>query len=475
MFVCLIRDNKHLFSFDKNAKSFCGFLFGVIIACLSAYTVGVSLWEVLMKYFGTDGIRGIANQTLTVDFCVRIGKAMSIFKPKKVYVATDTRQSKDALAYALIGGCLSVGIDVVFLHILSTPALIYLSRNGMGMMITASHNPFFYNGIKILNHGRKLNKEEETMFEQALKTSAETLSDSFGEVLYEQPKDSYFSLLKEHARPFGQKVVIDCANGAVFQIAPEIFSRFGKTKVICANPNGKNINDDCGSTHLDRLSREVLKSHYDLGFAFDGDGDRVLGVDDLGNFLTGDHLLYLLACYLKQKQLLPQNKVVLTCMSNLGMIEALNRQGIDVIETDVGDHFVYEALERNSLVLGGETSGHIFLHRDLKTGDGVFVALWILRILEETKKKIRSFFTDVCWYDTKSENISVSHRQQILKDSRLWRKIAEIKDVLGKCRVIVRPSGTEPVLRVMMMAKDSGILQEQFEDLLETISRLDEE
>lgn len=409
-----------------------------------------------MKYFGTDGIRGIPNKELTVELAVRIGRAVSVLGCKEVVIATDTRISKDMLAYALASGAMSKGLTVHFAGVLPTPAIIYSSyvHKMIGVIVTASHNPYQDNGIKIILKGRKLTKAEEKKLEQEIDASSEN-GDCIGSlIMADNVKREYIEFLKSHLFPSRLRVCIDCANGATALTAPAIFRLAVKDLTVAADtPDGYNINNGVGSTHLEFLRRQVLQNTCDIGFAFDGDGDRVLCVDSFGNVIDGDRILYMLAVYLKRRGCLKHNKIALTVMSNPGIVKALKEEGIDVIETEVGDKNIAQVLREQDLSLGGENSGHIILANTLSTGDGILTALWILRILEEESRTPLDFFKGMELYHDKMVNIRVKDRDKVMRYAPLFEKKEEIQRH-EDCKIIIRSSGTEDLIRVTVMMRD---------------------
>lgn len=429
-----------------------------------------------MKYFGTDGIRGKPNQDLSLELVFKIGKALKCLDKKQVVVATDTRVSKDLLGYALASGCLAEGLEVLYAGISSTPALIYYSyrHRVIGVMITASHNPYTDNGIKILNAGYKLNESEESKIEELIDNPLPVIH-SFETLQYLNGLDSqYINHLKPLLSKSNLKIAIDCANGAAFKLAPQIFKEITNDLVIINNnPNGYNINHDCGSTHLESLKKAVISKKCDIGFAFDGDADRVMAVDNEGRILDGDFLIYILACYLKSNGELNNNQVVMTIMSNLGVINALKKKKIDVIETNVGDKFVSKVLLANGLALGGENSGHIIVSKYSHTGDGILVAALIIKILDNDIRKLKKYRKEIKYYADKMINIAVENKEKVLNNKNLNLKIASIKKSLNNdCKVIVRASGTEKLIRLSIMAKEQKLVDYYINELLEEVRKI---
>ncbi|MDE7161422.1 MAG: phosphoglucosamine mutase, partial [Anaeroplasmataceae bacterium] len=361
-----------------------------------------------MKYFGTDGIRGIPNQSITVEECVKIGKALYSLNNTRVILGTDTRASKDMLASAIIAGCLSVGIHVDYVGVITTPGIIYLSKikKTIGIMITASHNPYQYNGIKIINQGQKLSLQEEEAIEKLIDQPISYFGE-IGSLNYtEHYLKEYHKKLFTAITPTDLKIAVDCANGATYQTASLIFPLVSNHCILIGNePDGYNINKNCGSTHLEALSQTVVTEKCDLGIAFDGDGDRILCVDKSGNVVDGDCIIYLLACHYEKNKVLKNHQIALTIMSNLGIIQSLKQKGIEVIETRVGDKNIADAIHTNDLLLGGENSGHIILSHLSSTGDGILVALELIRVLEETKTSIEDWIKDIQLYPDVLQNV----------------------------------------------------------------------
>ncbi|MDE5715803.1 MAG: hypothetical protein K2I42_06730 [Anaeroplasmataceae bacterium] len=423
-----------------------------------------------MKYFGTDGIRGVPNKKLTIDLVSKIGMSLSLLNNKDVVIATDTRISKDMLAYAITGACLSRGLNVHFAGVIPTPALIYYSyiKGYTGVMITASHNPYTDNGIKILNQGFKLKESEEALLEEFINNPTNYEGEVGKFIIEHNAKQEYLNFLNQHIKQTNLKIAIDCANGATFETANYAFSQVTNNLIVIANqPNGYNINNNCGSTHLDSLKKTVLENHCDLGFAFDGDGDRVLCVDHMGKVIDGDMLIYLLACYLKSKNKLNQNTVVLSMMSNLGLIAKFKDLGIDVIETQVGDKYVIQTLNERQLSIGGENSGHIIIPEILHTGDGVLNALLVVGLLSETNTKLIDWFKDVHMYADLMVNLKVENKEKVLNNSKLFNRAEEIKKELNQdCKIIIRASGTEELIRVSVMAKTKEMVKKYSDELV---------
>ena len=429
-----------------------------------------------MKYFGTDGIRGVPNVKLTVDLVYKLGAALKSLGSKDIVLATDTRLSKDMLANALSAGALSMGLNIHFLGVIPTPALIYtsLKRRCTGVMITASHNPYTDNGLKVLKNGYKLTDEEERIVEDLI-DNPEVPTKEVGKFINDKTAfEEYLEFMSSHITKTNKKIVIDTANGATFKTAPTLFKSITNNLVVLSNhPDGYNINNNCGSTHLENLKETVVKEKADLGFAFDGDGDRVLAVDSKGNTIDGDMLIYIFARYLKLKGKLKNNKVVLSIMSNLGLLKSLKENDIEVVETPVGDKYVVRALTEYDLSVGGENSGHIIMPEILHTGDGVLNAITLINILEETNTNINDWLKDVVMYHDKMVNVKVKDKNKVLNDKSLFNRIDGIKRELNNdCKVIVRASGTEDLIRISVMAKDNDIALKYSKELVDIVNNI---
>ncbi len=428
-----------------------------------------------MINFGTDGIRGIPNKTLTVDLALNIGKSLFLFNNRNLILGTDTRLSNNLLSQALIAGSLSSGINVTFLNVISTPAIMYLSQkyNSLGVVITASHNPYYYNGIKIINNGKKINRKEEQLINDFInKPIINNLNIGF---LSNDNKiiNAYHTFLLKHLTPTKLSISIDCANGSVYKTAPYIFNLVSNNlNIIGDKPNGKNINEGVGSTNLNALRETVLKNKSDIGFAYDGDADRVLCVNELGNIVSGDILIFILALYYKKNNMLKNNKVVLTKMSNIGIITALKEEGIESVITDVGDKNVLERMLNENIVLGGENSGHIIIPK-VDFGDGILVSLEILKILEETNTLLTDWQKKVDLYEECLNNIKVKNKKNVMCET-LHNKINDIKNNLkNDCKIIVRPSGTEDYVRILVMAKNKEDVIKYQKEIIDLITFLD--
>lgn len=429
-----------------------------------------------MKYFGTDGIRGVPNQKLTVELVTKLGSALTALNNKKVVVATDTRVSKDMLSSCITAGALAANLDVEFVGVIPTPALIYYSykHNMTGVMITASHNPYTDNGIKVLNNGKKLSDIDEANVEELIDNPIAKSKEVGKYIINNNAILEYVDFIKSFTIKSNKKIVLDCANGATYKTAEMIFKNISNNlDIICNTPDGYNINNGCGSTHLEKLIERVKSTKADIGFAFDGDGDRVLCVDNNGNVIDGDMLIYILARYLKNNNKLNNNKIALSMMSNLGLLKSLKNYGIDVIETNVGDKYIVRALFDNNLSVGGENSGHIILPDLFHTGDGVLVATQIIKILEETNTNINDWLSDVKMYSDKMVNIKVKDKSKVLNNNKLFSRVEEIKKELNNdCKIIIRASGTEDLIRVSVMAKSQDLVNKYSDELVNIVNNI---
>ena len=427
-----------------------------------------------MKYFGTDGIRGIPGETLSYSFIEKLGNSLLILNQKKIYISMDTRLSSPLVFDALAKGITTAGMDVYNLGVSTTPSLIFYSmmNNVLSIMITASHNPYYDNGIKIILNGKKLNNDLENKIEYFIDENPYYISSNKGNIFnLDNAFDSYLNHLNNYKIKNDLKIVIDTANGAASLIAKEAFKNISDNIIFIADkPNGKNVNENCGCTHISFLKENVLKNNADIGFAYDGDADRIICVTKKGRILTGDEILYFIASYLNKRNLLKQNKIVLTIMSNPLIEKKLEEKGISYIETQVGDKYVLEELIKNNLSLGGEASGHIILNDIFQSGDGILISLIILEILKLDNINIDEFFNDVNLYYDKMVNIKVPSKTKIMTSKELFLKQNEIKNKLGPySKVIIRPSGTEDIIRLSIIAEDKEKVEEYINILKDMI------
>lgn len=420
------------------------------------------------KYFGTDGFRGYVGQQLTTKHAYRIGRYLGFITPKDsfIFVGQDTRISSPMLAQAFNAGAMASGASIVSLGVITTPAISYFlqtENKGFGVMISASHNPFYDNGIKLFNaDGEKLNGEVETAIEQYLDQEVDNLAFQTGKQVgqfHPNPNayiDAYLKFLSSKHQFKGRKLklLLDTANGSAFQIAPRLLSAVGyAVEVIHHQPNGVNINERCGATHLQSLQTKIKKGQYDLGFAFDGDADRMIAVTHDGQEVNGDALIYLNSLHLFSSQPTLKKKVVITQMSNFGLKKALKEKGIEYLETNVGDKYVQSALKKEQLILGGEQSGHVIFLNDLNTGDGLLSAIKLLNILQSSNQTLAQHVVSLKQYPQVLKNIAVENKTEVMNHPELIALVANIESRLGQeGRILVRASGTESLIRVMVEA-----------------------
>ena len=433
------------------------------------------------KYFGTDGIRGRYNLELTNGLAFKVGQSLkSVLDTEKLVIGIDTRESSNELMYSITSGAQSLGIDVMVAGIVSTPMISHYSKQKQitGIMITASHNPYTDNGIKVFNKGNKLLEKEELAIEDFIDNNHKFEVLKIGKTFSgEDVFDLYADLIESlDLVESDLRIGFDSANGANYLISLGVLRELCQDYMQIGNtPNGKNINLGVGSTHIESIIKLVKDNNLDIGFSFDGDGDRILVVDKELNIIDGDLLIYIIAVYLKENNLLNKDTVVLTSMSNLGIIKAFERKGIKVILTDVGDKYVLEKLNEFGYSIGGENSGHIILRDFINTGDGVLVAAYLLKILHETKKSLIELTSDINMWPQKMVNIR-TYNKDIINDSRVLKVIEEIKNILkldGK--VLVRASGTEPLVRVTISCEIESDLDNYMELIVSTINSIKEE
>ena len=440
------------------------------------------------KYFGTDGFRGEANRTLTVDHAYQVGRYLGWYYGQehraKIVIGKDTRRSGYMFEYALVAGLTASGADAYLLHVTTTPSVSYVTRTenfDCGIMISASHNPYYDNGIKLINRrGEKMGEDVIALVERYLDGKGEQLplatgNDIGGTVDYALGRNRYTGYVISLARHSyrGLHVGLDCANGSTWMLAKSIFDALGaKTTVIAAEPDGFNINNGCGSTHPEKLQALVKEQHLDIGFAFDGDADRCLAVDEQGNLLTGDHILTLCARYLKRRGELSGNAVAATVMSNLGLFRALEEEQIACIRTDVGDKYVYEAMVKHGLALGGEESGHIIFSKYATTGDGLITAIQIMEVMLESKVPLSRLTEGFTLYPQYVKSVRVADKEAVLGDPQVLAAKDAVQQRLGdRGRLLLRRSGTEPVVRVMAEAPDDITCRAAVDSVVQVILR----
>ena len=440
------------------------------------------------KYFGTDGFRGEANVDLTVEHAYKVGRFLGHYFSKehraRVVIGKDTRRSSYMFEYSLVAGLTASGADVYLLHVTSTPSISYAVRSedfDCGIMISASHNPYYDNGIKVINGcGYKLENEVEELIENYIDGKGEELpyatKENIGRTTdYVIGRNRYIGyLISLVPNSFkNMKVGLDCANGSASSLAKVVFDALGaKTYVINNEPNGTNINEGCGSTHMEALQKFVLENNLDVGFAYDGDADRCLAVDDKGNIIDGDLILYICSVYMKKRNELNNNTVVTTIMSNLGLYKALEEKGIAYEKTAVGDKYVYENMMENGHSIGGEQSGHIIFSKHATTGDGILTSLKIMEVILETKLKLSELIKEVQIYPQVLKNVRVKDKKTAREDTDVVKIIEEVTGELGSNgRILVRESGTEPVLRVMVEASTLDICEKYVNLVLEKLKQ----
>ena len=438
------------------------------------------------KYFGTDGFRGEANVDLTVEHAFKIGRFLGWYYGKehkcKAVIGKDTRRSSYMFEYALSAGLTASGADAYLLHVTTTPSVSYIARTedfDVGIMISASHNPYYDNGIKLINsRGEKMGDGVISDIEDYLDGKISKLPFCTGEKIgrtidYTQGRNRYAGYLISLATKSykGIKVGLDSSNGSTWMLAKSIFDTLGATTFVTGNePDGLNINKDCGSTHIDNLRKLVLYNKLDIGFAFDGDADRCLAVDEKGNVITGDHILYIYGKYMKKREKLLKNTIVTTIMSNFGLYKALDEAGINYVKTDVGDKYVYEAIKKDGYSLGGEESGHIIFSKYASTGDGLITAIKIMEAYIESKLPSSKLSDGFFMYPQITKNVKVKDKDAVLSDSEILKRVEEIKNKLGNDgRMLLRKSGTEPVVRVMAEAEDEKIINKYIDEVVDLI------
>ena len=439
------------------------------------------------KYFGTDGFRGEANKDLTFEHAIKIGRFLGWYygaregKKAKVVIGKDTRRSSYMFEYALCTGLMAAGADAYIMHVTTTPSVSYITRVDKfdcGIMISASHNPYYDNGIKIVNgNGEKMDEETLLLIEDYIdgKTDVPVAErDAIGRTVdYVAGRNRYIGYLVSLAKYSFKdvKVGLDVANGAAWSIAKAVFDALGaQTFVMNNNPDGYNINTDCGSTHIEHLQKFVVDNGLDIGFAYDGDADRCLCVDEKGNVVTGDHIIYIYGLYLKEQDKLINNKVVTTVMSNFGLYKALDKVGIEYEQTKVGDKYVYENMVENGHRVGGEQSGHIIFTKYATTGDGILTSLKMMEVMLAKEKPMSELAAPVEFYPQVLKNVRVKSKPDAQNDPDVQAAVAKVGEELGTTgRILVRESGTEPVIRVMVEAPSEEICEKYVDGVIDVI------
>ncbi|MBQ8603655.1 MAG: phosphoglucosamine mutase [Oscillospiraceae bacterium] len=443
------------------------------------------------KYFGTDGFRGEANMNLTSMQAYKVGRFLGWYYSSalsgcktpgyrpKIVIGKDTRRSSYMLEYSIVAGITASGADAYMLHVTTTPSVSYVTRQDefdCGIMITASHNPFYDNGIKVINrYGEKLDDDTTAFIEAYLDGALDELGvkgedlplahrENIGQIVdYVSGRNRYVGYLISIASHSYRdlKIGLDCANGASWMIAKAVFDALGAHTVVIGNePNGLNINLGCGSTHIEKLQALVKEQHLDVGFAFDGDTDRCIAVDEKGNVVDGDAMMYILAQRLKNRGMLNGNTVVATVMSNSGFVASLKKAGIDCAQTKVGDRFVYECMQEKNYALGGEQSGHIILKKYATTGDGLLTAIMLAEEMRDRKSSLSALAEPVMLYPQYLVNLRVKDKNAVMEDSAVLESVKDVEKLIdGNGRALLRQSGTEPVIRVMIEAETDELCQ----------------
>lgn len=452
------------------------------------------------KYFGTDGFRGEANKNLTADHAYKIGRFLGWYygelkkqsgddTPARIVIGKDTRRSSYMFEYSLVGGLVASGADAYLLHVTTTPSVAYVARVDefdCGIMISASHNPYYDNGIKLINgNGEKMDEDTISLVEAYLDGNLNVFGKDYVEIPYAHRdrigctvdyvsgRNRYVGyLISLGVYSFkGMKVGLDCANGSSWNIAKAVFDALGaKTYVINADPNGTNINTDAGSTHIEGLQKFVVEKGLDVGFAYDGDADRCLCVDEKGNVVDGDAILYVYGRYMKEREKLITNTVVTTVMSNFGLYKAFDELGIGYAKTAVGDKYVYEYMQKNGCRLGGEQSGHIIFSKYASTGDGILTSLKMMEVMMAKKMKMSQLTEDLHIYPQVLVNVKVKDKAVTQADKDVQDAVKKVVDALGDTgRILVRESGTEPLIRVMVEAETEEICRKHVDNVVSVI------
>ena len=452
------------------------------------------------KYFGTDGFRGTANENLTADHAYRVGRFLGWYYGElkrrngddgaaRIVIGKDTRRSSYMFEYSLVGGLTASGADAYLLHVTTTPSVAYISRVDSfdcGIMISASHNPYYDNGIKLINgQGEKMEDEVIDLVEAYLDGKLEAFGQKWEEVPfahgekigksvdYVSGRNRYLGyLISLGMYSFrGMKIGLDCANGAAWNIAKSVFEALGaETYVINAEPTGININNNAGSTHIEGLQKFVVEKGLDAGFAYDGDADRCLCVDEKGNVITGDHILYIYGRYMKERGKLINNTVVTTVMSNFGLYRAFDEIGVEYAKTAVGDKYVYEYMKEHGCCIGGEQSGHIIFSKYASTGDGILTSLKIMQVIMSRQKKLSELAAPFTVYPQVLENVKVKDKAAAQADPAVRAEVDKVAAELGDSgRILVRESGTEPLVRVMVEAEDEAVCRSCVDRVVDVI------
>lgn len=438
------------------------------------------------KYFGTDGFRGEANVVLTVEHAFKVGRYLGWYfgqdHKARIVIGKDTRRSSYMFEYALAAGLTASGADAYLLHVTTTPSVSYVVRTedfDCGLMISASHNPYYDNGIKVINsEGHKMEAEVEAKIEAYIDGEIDEIplatKENIGRTVdYAAGRNRYIGhLISLATRSFkDMRVGLDCANGSASSVAKSVFDALGaKTYVINNEPNGVNINTNCGSTHIEVLQEYVKEKHLDVGFAYDGDADRCIAVDENGNVVDGDRIMYVCGKYLMEQGKLKDNTVVTTIMSNLGLYKACDKIGMKYEQTAVGDKYVYENMLKNGYVLGGEQSGHIIFSKHARTGDGILTSLMVMEAIIEKKQTLGTLADEVKIFPQLLKNVRVKDKKTALDNATVQAAVEKTAEELGTDgRILVRESGTEPVIRVMVEAASDEICEKYVDSVVKVI------
>ena len=442
------------------------------------------------NYFGTDGYRGEANVDLTADDAFRVGKFLAYYfseggkKECRIVIGKDTRRSSYMFEYALSAGITAAGADAYLMHVTTTPSVSFIARAedfSCGVMISASHNPFYDNGLKVINgNGEKVSDDFIEEIEAYLDGKTEEIPLAKGEKIgrtvdFFAGRNRYIGYLISLATHSfkGRKVALDCANGSASSVAKAVFDALGAdTHVLSNTPNGYNINENCGSTHIEVLQDYVRNSDCEIGFAYDGDADRCLAVDSEGNLVDGDMILYLCGKNLKKKGQLQGNTIVTTVMSNFGLYKILEAEGISYEKTKVGDRYVYENMAENNYDLGGEQSGHIIFMRHATTGDGILTSIKLMEVLLEEKKSLKDCLSDYRKFPQVLENVRVTDKALAENNPAVQSAVKKVEEkLLGTGRILLRASGTEPLIRVMVEAEKEELCREYAEEVIAVMKK----
>ena len=452
------------------------------------------------RYFGTDGFRGEANENLTADHAYKIGRFLGWYyktvgekngdkEKSRIVIGKDTRRSSYMFETALVSGIVASGSDAYIMHVTTTPSVAYIAKTdkfNCGVMISASHNPYYDNGIKLINgNGEKMDEGLIALIEDYIDGKLVydgveytevpfAKKDAIGRTVdYVSGRNRYIGyLISMGLYSFKDvKVGLDCANGSAWNIAKSVFDALGaKTYVINAEPNGVNINTNAGSTHIEGLQKFVVENKLDIGFAYDGDADRCLCVDEKGNVITGDHILYIYGCYMKERGKLLTNTVVTTVMSNFGLYKAFDERGIDYAKTAVGDKYVYEYMVNNGCRIGGEQSGHIIFSKYASTGDGILTSLKMMEVMMAKEKPMSELAAPLTIYPQVLVNVRVKDKTEAQNDNDVQNAVKDVAEALGNSgRILVRESGTEPLVRVMVEAESEEICKKYVDSVVDVI------